>query len=34
LLGSSPWGIAIGVLIGAAIGFYQFFRVTSQIFKK
>ena len=34
LLGSSPWGIVIGVLIGAAIGFYQFFRVTSQIFKK
>ena len=34
LFGSSPVGIVVGVLIGAAIGFYQFFRVTSQIFKK
>lgn len=34
LFGSSPWGIVIGVVIGAAVGFYQFFRVTSQIFKK
>lgn len=34
LLGTSPWGIVIGIIIGAAIGFVQFFRVTSQIFKK
>jgi F0F1-type ATP synthase assembly protein I len=34
LLGSSPWGIIIGIVLGAAIGFIQFFRMTSQIFKK
>lgn len=34
LLGSSPWGIVIGIAIGALIGFVQFFRITSQIFKK
>lgn len=34
LLGSSPWGIVIGIVIGALIGFIQFFRITSQIFKK
>lgn len=34
LFGSSPWGIAIGITIGALIGFVQFFRITSQIFKK
>ncbi|HLA94974.1 MAG TPA: AtpZ/AtpI family protein [Pyrinomonadaceae bacterium] len=34
LFGSSPWGIVIGIIIGAAIGFIQFFRITSQIFKK
>jgi F0F1-type ATP synthase assembly protein I len=33
LLGSSPWGIVAGILLGAAIGFIQFFRMTSQIFK-
>jgi F0F1-type ATP synthase assembly protein I len=30
---SAPWGLVIGVLIGAALGFYQFFRITSQIIK-
>jgi F0F1-type ATP synthase assembly protein I len=33
LLGSSPWGIVGGIILGAAIGFLQFFRITSQIFK-
>lgn len=34
LLGSSPWGIVVGIIIGSVIGFVQFFRITSQIFKK
>jgi len=33
ILGSSPWGIVGGIVVGAAIGFFQFFRLTSQIFK-
>ena len=34
LLGSSPWGIVGGIVIGSIIGFVQFFIITSQIFKK
>ncbi len=34
LLGTSPWGIVGGIVLGSIIGFVQFFRVTSQIFKK
>ena len=34
LLGTSPWGIVGGIVIGSIIGFVQFFRLTSQIFKK
>ena len=34
LLGSSPWGVVIGIILGSVIGFIQFFRITSQIFKK
>lgn len=34
LLGSSPWGIVVGIVLGSVIGFIQFFRITSQIFKK
>ena len=34
LLGTSPWGIVVGILLGSVIGFVQFFRLTSQIFKK
>jgi ATP synthase protein I len=33
LVGSSPWGIVGGIILGSAIGFYQFFRLTSQILK-
>ena len=34
LLGSSPWGIVGGIVLGSIIGFLQFFRITSQIFNK
>lgn len=34
LLGSSPWGIVGGIVIGSVIGFVQLFRLSSQIFKK
>ena len=33
LLGTSPWGLVCGIVIGSIIGFYQFFRTTSQILK-
>lgn len=33
LLGTSPLGIVAGIILGAAIGFFQFFRLTAQIFK-
>ena len=26
----SPWGIVIGIILGAIVGFYQFIRLTSQ----
>ncbi len=28
---SNPWGIVIGIIFGAIIGFYQFIRISSQI---
>jgi F0F1-type ATP synthase assembly protein I len=34
LLGSAPWGVVGGIILGGIIGFIQFFRITSQIFKK
>lgn len=34
LFGSSPWGIVVGIVLGAVIGFFQLFRLTSQIFRK
>jgi F0F1-type ATP synthase assembly protein I len=34
LTGASPIGLVVGIIIGAGLGFYQFFRITSQIFKK
>lgn len=33
LLGTSPWGLVCGIVVGSVIGFYQFFRTTSQIMK-
>lgn len=33
IFGSSPFGIVAGVVIGSAIGFVQFFRISSQIFQ-
>ena len=33
LLGSSPWGIVGGIVLGSIIGFVQFFRISSQIFQ-
>ena len=32
VLGSKPWGIVGGIVLGAIIGFIQVFRITSQIF--
>lgn len=32
LLGTSPWGIVFGIVLGSIIGFLQFFRITSRIF--
>ena len=34
LLGTSPWGIVAGIVLGSIIGFVQFFRTTSQILEK
>ena len=34
LLGTKPIGIVVGIVLGSIIGFIQFFRITSQIFKK
>ena len=31
LLGISPWGIVGGIVLGAILGFFQFFKLTSQI---
>jgi F0F1-type ATP synthase assembly protein I len=30
-LNTAPWGIAIGIILGAIIGFYQFIRLSSQL---
>lgn len=32
-LGTSPWCLLGGIVVGSAIGFYQFFKLTSQILK-
>jgi F0F1-type ATP synthase assembly protein I len=28
---TSPWGIVIGIILGAVVGFYQFIRISKQI---
>jgi F0F1-type ATP synthase assembly protein I len=33
LVGTSPWGIVGGIVLGSIIGFMQFFRITRQIFR-
>lgn len=30
-LKSTPWGVVVGVVLGSAIGFYQFIRIANQI---
>ncbi|MEP6923277.1 MAG: AtpZ/AtpI family protein [Pyrinomonadaceae bacterium] len=32
-LKSSPWGVVGGVVLGSAVGFYQFVRIANQINK-
>lgn len=32
VLGTAPWGLVIGIVLGSVIGFVQFFRISSQIF--
>jgi len=34
LLGTAPWGVVGGIIVGSVIGFVQLFRISSQIFKK
>jgi F0F1-type ATP synthase assembly protein I len=34
LLGSSPWGLVGGIIFGSIIGFIQFVRISSRIFRK
>lgn len=31
--GSGPLGVIIGIVVGAIVGFYQFFRINARIFK-
>lgn len=32
IIGSSPWGVVGGIILGGIIGFVQFFRIASSIF--
>lgn len=34
LLGSKPWGMVGGIILGAVIAFIQFFRITNRIYEK
>src|SRR4051794_13143606 len=34
LLGSKPWGMVGGIVLGSVIAFIQFFRITSRIYDK
>ncbi|MEZ5345044.1 MAG: AtpZ/AtpI family protein [Pyrinomonadaceae bacterium] len=31
--GTTPWGVVAGIIVGAVIGFVQFFRTTAQILR-
>lgn len=33
LLGSSPWGIVVGIVLGSAIGFVQLVRINTEIIR-
>ncbi len=33
LLGSRPWGLVGGIVLGSILGFVQFFRMSSQMYK-
>jgi F0F1-type ATP synthase assembly protein I len=33
LIGSSPWGVVAGVVVGSVIGFVQLFRINAEILK-
>ena len=30
-LGTSPWLVVVGLVLGAIVGFYQFIRLTSKL---
>jgi F0F1-type ATP synthase assembly protein I len=32
ILGTSPWGLVAGIILGSLIGFVQFFRTSSKLF--
>jgi F0F1-type ATP synthase assembly protein I len=34
ILGSKPWGLVGGIILGAVIAFVQFFRITNRIYQK
>lgn len=34
ILGSKPWGLVGGVILGSVIAFIQFFRITNRIYQK
>ena len=34
ILGTKPWGIVVGIVLGAVMAFIQFFRITNRIYKK
>jgi ATP synthase protein I len=30
-LGTKPWMLVVGIILGAALGFYEFFRLISRL---
>ena len=34
IAGSAPYGVVAGIILGAVIGFVQFFRLTARIFRE